>query len=107
MLKPEHIDRIYIDLIRDLKAIIQSKGTILGFCAKHKINRPNLMAVFSENNSKEISVGLYQRVCIALEIIPDTCVSSEHSSLFNLSLKQYLLIDNNAIRDSINIISIL
>jgi hypothetical protein len=106
MLKPEQVERIYLDTMRDLKGIIEtSEGSLAAFCRKYDIDRPNLSRIFSENNSSEMSVGMYQRICVALGIIPESAVCNYHVQITNLSLKHYLLIDNNAIRDSINIIA--
>lgn len=106
MLSPEQVERIYIDTMRDLKSLIeQSEGSLAAFCRKHSIDRPNLSRVFSENNTSEMSVGMYQKICVALNIIPASAVCNYHVQITNLSLKHYLLIDNNAIRDSINIIA--
>lgn len=100
MLKEEKLNSIYIDLMRDLKAMIEQRGSMAAFCKAHGISRPNLVACFSETNPSEISVGLYQRVCVALGLMKEA-----NSSLTNLTLKQYLSIDNKAIYDSMISIS--
>lgn len=87
---------IYNETIEDLRAKLESKfGSVSAFCELHEIDRTNLYKIFNKNG-REMSVGLFARIMTALGVVGLEDVNSS-----NLSLKQYLEIDNNAILKSI------
>lgn len=91
---------IYTETIEDLRAKIESKYTSVSkFCKAHDIDQFNLYKVFNKTNGQEISIGLYARIVSALGVS-----GLDNVATSNLSLKQYLEIDNNAILKSILII---
>lgn len=88
---------IYKETIEDLRAKIESKyGSVSNFCKTHEIDRFNLYKIFNNTNGQEMSVGMFARILTAFEV-----KGLEAASGSNLSLKQYLEIDNNAILKSI------
>jgi hypothetical protein len=88
---------IYKETVEDLRAKIESKyESVSVFCEVHDIDKYNLYKIFSKNNKGEMSVGLFARIVTALGVSGLENVTSS-----NLSLKQYLEIDNNAIYKSI------
>lgn len=88
---------IYKETVEDLRAKIESKyGAVSHFCAEHNIDKFNLYKIFNGSNGREMSVGLFARIMTALGVSGLENVTSS-----NLSLKQYLEIDNNAIFKSI------
>jgi hypothetical protein len=93
-------DTIYIETIADLRAKIESRnGSVLSFCTEHQIDRANLYKIFNNTNGQEMSVGLFARIMTAFGVEGLESVKSSQ-----LSLKQYLQIDNNAILKSILLI---
>lgn len=88
---------IYRETIEDLRAKIESNYEAVSFfCEEFNIDKHNLYKIFSKNTKGEMSVGLFARIMTALGVSGLENVTSS-----NLSLKQYLEIDNNAIYKSI------
>ncbi len=83
------------------KVLAQAEPSVKGFCETYGIDRANLQKAFAAGNGKDISVGTYQRCCVALGLIPASCVMSTHPQIFNLSLRHFLMIDAGAIKDSV------
>lgn len=93
-------ETIYRETIEDLRTNIEAKYiNIHNFCQEHNIDKFNLYRIFSKQNSREMSVGLFARIMTALGV-----GGLENVTSSNLSLKQYLEIDNNAIFKSILLI---
>jgi hypothetical protein len=70
--------------------------TVAKFCEAHNIDKFNMYKIMSENSKNEMSVGLFARVMTGLGL-----EGLENVTSSNLSLKQYLEIDNNLILKSI------
>lgn len=88
---------IYKETIQDLRGKMESKNeTVAKFCDVHGIDKFNMYKIFSDNTKNEMSVGLFARVMTGLGI-----GGLENVTSSNLSLKQYLEIDNNLILKSI------
>lgn len=83
------------------QVLTEAEPSIKGFCETYGIDRANLQKAFSRNTEKDLGVGTYQRCCVALGLIPASCVLSSHPQIFNLSLRHFLMIDGGAIKDSI------
>lgn len=91
---------IYKETIEDLRAKIESRyGSVSKFCNDNGIDKANLYKIFNGTNGQEMSVGLFARIMTAMGVIGLEAVNSSQ-----LSLKQYLEIDNNAILKSILLI---
>ena len=98
------MDQIYRDTTESLKGLILARSeSVKKFCEETNINRYNLGKVFNGTYGKEMSVGLYIRCLIGLELISSDSVSGD-SLLLNLSLRDYLRVDNNLIMQSIILI---
>lgn len=84
---------IYNDTLVELRVRMENKsGSVQKFCVEHDIDNLNLYKLFSKNSKREMSIGLFARICSALgNPVAAQVVDS------NLSLKQYLEIDNNAV----------
>jgi len=88
---------IYKETIEDLRAKIESRyNSVSAFCKAHDIDRFNLYKIFNNTKGQEMSVGMFSRILTAFGV-----EGLEKSHRSNLSLKQYLEIDNNAILKSI------
>ena len=70
--------------------------TVANFCEAHNIDKFNMYKIMSDNSKNEMSVGLFARVMTGLGL-----EGLENVTSSNLSLKQYLEIDNNLILKSI------
>ena len=70
--------------------------TVAKFCEAHNIDKFNRYKIMSDNSKNEMSVGLFARVMTGLGL-----EGLENVTSSNLSLKQYLEIDNNLILKSI------
>lgn len=110
MLSNKQIERIYTELLRDLKPMIENhSGSMSAFCKTYGIDRSNLVKIFSENQDRksqpDLSVGLFNRISVALGIMPASSAWPADSQVYSLSLKTYLLIDHNSIKDSMLIVS--
>ena len=68
------------------------------FCRAYGINRTSLVRALSGNNERELSVGLYQRIAVALGYLAP---QENDTELERLSLRVALRMDGNAIKDSI------
>jgi hypothetical protein len=110
MIRIEALDIIYRDTIQDLKSLIEvhvcpnGKSSIKAFAEFYGIDRSNLNKCLNGTNGQELSVGVFQRCCLALGLMHQNQVY-DCKALMNLSLKSYLMIDNNAIKDSILMIN--
>src|SRR5688572_9544895 len=93
-LKPKTIeDTIYRNTMIELRAKIECEyGSVRKFAAKYKFQQHNLYRCFGDTDPQEMSIGLFARINIALGNPIDSNLRAS-----NLSLKQYLQIDNNAI----------
>jgi hypothetical protein len=84
---------IYDETVADLRAKIEANfGSVLAFCKANDIDHANLYKIFNRTNGQEMSIGMFARICAGLG---DPIASGITNS--NLSLKQYLQIDNNAV----------
>lgn len=114
MLNLATAERIYKDLIINLRGEIEAHvnpelyqpgqngeqyqtGTA-AFCRAYGISRTNLVSCLT--GKRTLSVGLYQRIAVALGTLAPSSYSPE-ATLQNLSLVTFLLIDSNGIKDSI------
>lgn len=98
---------LYEDTLKDLRSIIESEfGTVAKFCTVSDISRFNLSRCWPEEGKKpkDMSVGLYLRICIALGIMDKGVVTGEQLD-FSMSLRDYLVIDNNAVMKSVILIN--
>lgn len=85
--------------MRDLKGRIEAKaGSFKKFCRKQnpQINNSVLSRAFSDNHTKEMSVGMFNRVCVGLGDMDPIRVHPNHY-LLNMSLKDYLMATDNPI----------
>lgn len=109
MLTAEKAQEIYEDTVRDLRARIEShicpsgKSSVKAFCDEYGINRSNLVSILTsvdagntQKTPREMSVGLFQKICVILGLIGENCTTDE-AAFYNLSLRLYMRINNNAI----------
>jgi len=102
MLTAAKATEIYEDTIRDLRGAIEShvtpsgKASTKAFCEAYGINRANLVRCLTGNNGRELSVGLFQKISMHLGLINPATITDEEA-FYNISLKSYILINNNAI----------
>lgn len=109
-LRPFDADGLYFETITNIRAIIESEyGSAAKFCKEVGIDRFNVSKIFTaaerwargeSDSTKEMSVGTYLKICIALRLIDGNCIP-DYQLKFTMSLKEYLLIDNNAVMKSI------
>lgn len=81
---PELAQIIYDDTMRDLKARIEAKfGSFKKFCRMQnpRINNSVLSRAFSDNHPKEMSVGMFNRVCVGLGDMEPSRVHPDHYKL--------------------------
>lgn len=98
---------MYEDTLADLRAIIESEyNSVAAFCASHGIDRFNLSKCWPEEGKKpkDMSVGLYLRICIGLGILSADAVAKDQLN-YSLSLRDYIVIDNNAVMKSLLLIN--
>jgi hypothetical protein len=106
MLTAAKATEIYEDTIRDLRAAIEAhvtpsgKNSTKAFCEAYDINRANLVRCLTGNNGRELSVGLFQKISQHLGILPAATIV-DNEAFYNISLKAYILINNNAIYSAI------
>lgn len=98
--KNEAIEKIYEDTVDNLSLLIQNKyETMTMFCDEHNISRFNLSKVFNKRDGVEMGVSLYMRCLHALGYISDADMNESVLEV-RVSLKDYLMIDNNLIMKS-------
>lgn len=94
-------NQTYTHTLVELKCLIENEfGSVLNFCNKTGIDRPNLVRTFSRFNGKDMSVGLFVRCAVALGLMEDDLGNSEEPQLLNLTLRNYLKIDPIAVWSS-------
>jgi hypothetical protein len=102
-------DKIYTNTIEELRGFIDSHkneahgmtgdtSQISAFCRAYSIDRSNLTKCI--NGQREMSVGLYQRVAVALGILSADQACNEQM-LLNVPLRMYLMMNHDAIKNSI------
>lgn len=107
---------IYKETLVELRARIEAQyGSVQKFCHECKVDRANLYKIFNATKTRktnagnkakeklkaelkpqEMSIGLFTKICVHLGN-PVAVNSFAALSNSNLSLKQYLEIDNNAV----------
>jgi DNA-binding phage protein len=90
----------YVQTLIELKNRIENDfGSVKAFCDATGIDRPNLVRAFSKENNKDMSVGLYIRCAIALNLMEKDAIGDykEDAQLFNLTLRNFLKIDTVAV----------
>jgi hypothetical protein len=98
-MSPELAQIIYDDTMRDLKSRIEAKsGSFRKFCSEQnpKINNCVLSRAFSDNHPKEMSVGMFYRVCVGLGDLDPHRVHPDHYRL-DMSLKDYFMATDNPV----------
>lgn len=106
MPKSQYLDRIYFDLMDDLKGRIEATyGSVREFCNKAGIDRANLVKALTNYRRHEISIGTYIKVCQELGIVNKQAITGNGISVNNIKLRDYLKIDNNQIWQSIVLIN--
>lgn len=99
--RSQALDQIYFDSIENLKLMITAQfDSVKKFCEENDIDRFNLSKIFANKYDKEMSIGLYLRCLIGLGIVNAEAVTGDNLSL-NISLRDYLKIDNNMIMQSL------
>lgn len=99
------VERMYNQMLQDLKSVIEDgHGTLAGFvkaeAAKgNGFELRNLYRVFSETNAQRMSLELYVRLCSSVGI-GGARMSGQRIGASNISLIDYLLIDNDIILKS-------
>lgn len=108
-------EQLYQTTLVQLHLFIKTEyGTVKNFCDAHGIDRFNLSKCFNagaNESGKEMSVGLYLRCAVALGML-NPCdlgdLSEEPAEkiqrIFPMSLREYLLVNNNAVLKSIMMI---
>ena len=99
------VERMYAQMLTDLKSVLEApSGTLSGFvkaqaAAGNPFELRNLYRVFSETNAQRMSLELYVRLCSAAGI-GGPRMSGQRIGASNISLIDYLLIDNDIILKS-------
>jgi hypothetical protein len=119
-------DQIYRDTLAALRSTIESDyGSLRAFCDRTGIDRSNLSKAFTadrvaaparpgvrvsygsirktDKRDKDLSVGLYLRICVILRLV-DICEVSDVADAdyaFNMSLRDYLLVNHYAVSRSV------
>lgn len=103
-----HVNPAKYQLLRGIEAKPEGNSTldyqagVAAFCRAYGISRPNLVSCLTEQRT--LSVGLFQRIAIALgQLAADK--QNDDAVLQNLSLVTFLMIDGNAIKDAILLLS--
>ena len=100
--KSAAIDRIYEDMIGDIRAHVDNYGGVTKFCSDNEIGRSNFNSILT--GQREMSIGTYIRVLIGWGVVDETVVTGDQKKS-NLPLKEYLKIDNNTIMQSLILIT--
>lgn len=98
-MSPELAQVIYNDTMKDLKARIEARsGSFIKFCNAQnpKINNSVLCRAFSDNHPKEMSVGMFYRVCVGLGDLDPYRVHPDHYRL-DMSLKDFMMATDNPV----------
>jgi len=102
-------DKIYTNTIQELRGFIEGhvydadkEPSVAGFCKAYGIDRSNLVKCLQ--GQREMSVGLYQRIAVALGLM-----GKEHACedvfLFNVPLRMYLRINHDSVKNSIMMVN--
>lgn len=91
-------DKVYQEILSALRGFIEGhecpsngKKSVQAFCTEYGINRPNL--VFTLNGNKDMSVGLFMRVCVPLGLIEDEGQLALAGQLDTMPLRLYLKVN--------------
>jgi|GEM_PF-5839864 len=80
----------------------EGEPSIRNFCRTYKIGRQNLTASLAKKPGHDMSVGVFLRVCLHLGLLKDSGLTPEGQSFrSSISLRQYMEIDNTALRGAI------
>jgi hypothetical protein len=100
MTMSQDIETIYRDTIVSLRSAIELEfGSLKAFCDQHGIDKFNLYKVFKQTKGRELSIGMYLKIIDILQ--HGAPQADEHLyKRTNMSLKDYLAIDNNRVMKS-------
>lgn len=95
-------DRIYSGILEELRGYIEAhecpssgRKSVKAFCEEYGINRPNL--VFTLNGNKDISLGLFIRLCVALGLMNDEDQLATSGELDTMPLRMYLKVNYSTV----------
>jgi hypothetical protein len=105
MIDVETADILYQETLRDLRMAISvfelpnKKGpSIQAFCECYGIARSNLFHCFAGKG--DLGVGLYMKIANILGILGTEYVVLQNLPVHNISLRWFLVLDSNAVKDS-------
>jgi hypothetical protein len=105
MIDKETADILYTETLRDLKMAIgvfelpNGRGpSIQAFCEFYGIARSNLFHCFSGKG--DLGVGMYCKIANILGLLGTEYRVLENLPVHNISLRWFLMLDSNAVKDS-------
>ena len=102
-------DRIYKDTVENLRSVIESEyESMKRFCEVSGLDRHNLSRALSPNNSRTMSVETFLRICNTLNDrigVDREMLATLGNSAKNISLRDYLVINHDAVMRGVLLIN--